>query len=88
VECVRLRPVGPAQRRGQGKSLLNLDIGLPVAELRGVIRPCLSGEAELQEVVLNAINRRGKSIKCRVSCTPLRMGSDKREGVIIMMEEV
>jgi two-component system CheB/CheR fusion protein len=72
----------------KGKSLLNLDIGLPVAELRGVIRPCLSGEAELQEVVLNAINRRGKSIKCRISCTPLRMGSDQREGVIIMMEEV
>src|SRR5262249_11966013 len=27
----------------QGKSMLNLDIGLPVAELRGAIRACLAG---------------------------------------------
>jgi two-component system CheB/CheR fusion protein len=72
----------------KGKSLLNLDIGLPVAELRGVIRPCLSGEAEHQEVVLDAVNRRGKSIKCRVSCTPLRVGQGRLEGVIIMMDEI
>ena len=73
----------------QGKGLLNLDIGLPVAELRGMVRPCLSGEAEKQEVVLDAVNRRGKPIKCRVTCTPL-LGppGSKRQGVILMMEEV
>jgi two-component system CheB/CheR fusion protein len=72
----------------QGKGLLNLDIGLPVAELRTVIRPCLAGEIDRQEVVLEAINRRGKKIKCRVTCTPLVAGSKKREGVILMMEEI
>jgi two-component system CheB/CheR fusion protein len=71
----------------QGKGLLNLDIGLPVAELRTVIRPCLAGEVDRQEVVLDAINRRGRKIKCRVTCTPLIAGSKKREGVILMMEE-
>ena len=70
-----------------GKSLLNLDIGLPVKELRDVIRPVLSGEADYKEVVLDAINRRGKSIKCRVACTPLVSGKD-RQGVIVLMDEV
>jgi len=71
----------------QGKGLLNLDIGLPVAELRTIIRPCLAGEVDRQEVLLDAVNRRGKKIKCRVTCTPLVAGSKKREGVILMMEE-
>ena len=71
----------------QGKGLLNLDIGLPVGELRTMIRPCLSGEVDRQEVVLDAINRRGKKIRCRVTCSPLVAGSKKREGVILMMEE-
>jgi two-component system CheB/CheR fusion protein len=72
----------------QGKGLLNLDIGLPVAELRGVIRPVLSGEEEKGEVILDAVNRRGKKIKCRVNCTPLLSGGKKLEGVIMLMEEV
>jgi len=71
----------------QGKGLLNLDIGLPVAELRTVIRPCLSGEVERGQVVLDAINRRGKPIRCRVHCTPLISSGGRREGVILMMEE-
>jgi two-component system CheB/CheR fusion protein len=70
-----------------GKSLLNLDIGLPVKELRDVIRPVLSGEAEHKQVVLDAVNRRGKTIKCRVACTPLFAGKE-RQGVILLMDEV
>jgi two-component system, chemotaxis family, CheB/CheR fusion protein len=41
------------------KHLLNLDIGLPVDELRAI----LNGEAEVQEVTLHATNRRGKAIR-------------------------
>jgi len=68
-------------------SLLGLDIGLPVAELRGVMKPCLSGEAEGNELTVDAVNRRGKKIRCRVSCAPLLAGG-KREGVILIMDEV
>ena len=71
----------------QGRSLLNLDIGLPVGELRNVIRPCLGGDSDQQHVVLDAVNRRGKKIKCRVTCSPLVSASKKREGVILLMEE-
>ena len=71
----------------QGKSLLNLDIGLPVAELRALMRSCLSGDAPRAEVVLDAVNRRGKTIKCRVTCSPLMSPMHKSEGVILMTEE-
>ena len=72
----------------QGKGLLNLDIGLPVKELRNVIRPCLTGDADHQEVELDAVNRRGKAIRCRVTCTPLLVPGNKRQGVILIMEEI
>jgi two-component system CheB/CheR fusion protein len=72
----------------QGKSLLNLDIGLPVHELRGMVRNCLTGESGKAEIELDAVNRRGKKINCRVTCSPLVTPAKKREGVILMMEEV
>ena len=71
----------------RGEGLLNLNIGLPVAELRSVLHSCLAGEAVRQEVVLDAVNRRGKKIKCRVTCSPLVADSNQREGVILLMEE-
>jgi len=72
----------------QGRSLLNLDIGLPVDQLRDVIRPTLSGDTDHQEIVVDAVNRRGKAIKCRITCTPLVSASKHREGAILLMEEV
>ena len=78
----------------KGRSLLNLEIGLPVEKLRGAVRPCLSGEAEYQEVELDATNRRGKAIKCRITCTPLnlrphlQLQNKERHGVVLLMEEV
>ena len=71
----------------QGKSLLGLDIGLPVAELRAALRSCLSGETEQADLVLDAINRRGKSIKCHVIVSPLLSIEKKGEGAILLMDE-
>ena len=73
----------------QNKNFLNLDIGLPVEQLRGSIRESLAKEQGDNEIVVDAINRRGKSIKCKVVCTPL-LGNTKQEinGVILSMEEV
>jgi two-component system CheB/CheR fusion protein len=72
----------------QGRSLLNLDIGLPVGELRAAIRPCLTGELDHREVTLDAINRRGKKIRCQVTCTPLTSAAKKRDGVILLIDEL
>ncbi|MGE5640064.1 MAG: PAS domain-containing protein, partial [Clostridia bacterium] len=70
------------------KSLFSLDIGLPVGELRPVMHAVVSGQADKKETTLDAVNRRGKKIRCHVACTPLVTGKKKREGVILLMDEV
>jgi two-component system CheB/CheR fusion protein len=72
----------------RGRSFLGLDIGLPVAELRPLVRACLAGEADTRELTVDATNRRGKRIRCRVVCTPLISPARKRDGVILTMDEV
>jgi two-component system, chemotaxis family, CheB/CheR fusion protein len=71
----------------KGQSLMNLDIGLPVEKLRTAIRSCLIGDGDQQEMLVDATNRRGKAIKCRVSCSPLLAHNKQRQGVILLMEE-
>ena len=78
---------GLRQVEVEGQNLLNLDIGLPVDQLKQPIRACLSGERETREIVLEARNRRGKSISCHVTCTPLVSETDGIRGVILLMEE-
>ena len=63
----------------------DLDIGLPVEQLRGMIRACKAGENDYQELTLEAIDRRGKTIDCRVICTPLKTNSTQ-QGLILLME--
>jgi two-component system CheB/CheR fusion protein len=79
---------GLRQDEVQGKSVLNLDIGLPVGELRAPMRACLHDGAEHKAIELDAVNRRGKAIRCRIACTPLLAADKRREGVILMMDEV
>jgi len=71
----------------QGQSLLNLDVGFPVEQLRPPVRAVLNGRSAFQEVVLQATNRRGKAIQCRVTCTPLAGAERDTQGVILLMEE-
>ena len=69
-----------------GKHLLNLDIGLPVERLRPLLRSCLGDDGLTQAVTLDAVNRRGRSIRCEVTCTPLS-GSEGLRGAILVMED-
>ncbi|HET7422631.1 MAG TPA: CheR family methyltransferase [Gemmatimonadales bacterium] len=71
-----------------GQHLLNLDIGLPVERLRPALKACLSGDSAIEQVVLDAVNRRGKTIRCTVTCTPLMGGKNEVRGVILLMEEI
>ncbi|GIF21658.1 two-component system CheB/CheR fusion protein [Actinoplanes tereljensis] len=68
-----------------GRHLLNLDIGLPVDRLRPLVRQTLGGDPNTDELLLEAVNRRGRPITVRVACSPL-MGSDEPAGAIIAME--
>ncbi len=72
----------------KGKNFLNLDIGLPVGELRNPIRATLLRESLDGGLTLEATNRRGKAIQCRVTITPLHDHSlNTIQGVILMMED-
>ena len=70
-----------------GQHFLNLDIGLPVEELRQPIRAALTGESPGDTVVLDATNRRGREFRCRVSIAPLLDRNREIRGVILSMEE-
>ncbi|MGH7965298.1 MAG: CheR family methyltransferase [Candidatus Binatia bacterium] len=71
----------------KGQSFLNLDTGLPVQSLKNCIRAVLAEKSGHEEVVLHATNRRGKAIRCRVICTPLRDAGKGVQGGILLMEE-
>jgi two-component system CheB/CheR fusion protein len=71
------------------RNFLNLDIGLPVEQLKGPVRACLSQEAEFLEVTLDSTNRRGKRITVKVTCTQLSgPAGGEPTGVILVMEEI
>ena len=71
----------------QGHLFFDLDIGLPLNDLLTRIRAWQTQTDDEHEIVLDAINRRGRSIRCRVLCTPLIIGN-QHEGVILLMEEL
>jgi two-component system CheB/CheR fusion protein len=72
-----------------GKNFLNLDIGLPVDQLKQPIRAILAGETEEVDRTLDATNRRGKRITCRVTLTPLSSASHAAiSGAILIVENV
>jgi two-component system CheB/CheR fusion protein len=71
----------------QGQSFMALDIGLPVEILEKPIRDCLESGPRGDEVVVDGVNRRGRPVRCKVTCTRLGDGSGPA-GVILLMEEM
>jgi two-component system CheB/CheR fusion protein len=68
----------------EGQHLLNLDIGVPVGELRGPIRQVLAGSSQ-EPVRLEGHNRRGQPVETEVSFAQLRSHLDENQGVILIM---
>jgi two-component system, chemotaxis family, CheB/CheR fusion protein len=76
---------GVRQEEVQGQHFLNLDIGLPIDQVRPALRAGMSGDNGTRSTVIQATNRRGKTVTCRVTCTPL-LDSDKTlRGVIVVV---
>jgi two-component system CheB/CheR fusion protein len=71
----------------QGKHLMNLDFGLPVAEVVQLVRAVLDDESGSQRATFAARSRRGRDFTCVVTCSPMTSGA-ARSGVIILMEEL
>jgi two-component system CheB/CheR fusion protein len=71
----------------EDQHLLALDIGLPVEKLKGQLRKTLSGDSKREEVVLDAVNRRGQAFACRVTLLPLDGAPETDGAALIMMME-
>jgi two-component system CheB/CheR fusion protein len=80
---------GVRQEEVQGRHFLNLDIGLPVDKIRPALSQAMAGpDNGNHSTRVQATNRRGKSIHCRVTCSPL-IGDDKvvRGLIVVVVEE-
>jgi two-component system CheB/CheR fusion protein len=70
-----------------GRSLFALDIGLPVDRLKEPLRDFLAGESAGRDIVLEATNRRGQPVTCRISMS--RLGQDVDQdpaGIVLLMK--
>jgi two-component system CheB/CheR fusion protein len=78
---------GLRPEEAQGTAFYNLDVGFPVGELHQQVRDILSSAGTHREVVLPATNRKGRTIRCRVSFSALRGADRSVTGAILLMEE-
>ena len=69
----------------EGKPFMTLDIGLPIDHLATAIRASLSNGDEVERVV-DATNRRGRAVRCRITVTPVK--SEPNRGVTLVVEEI
>jgi two-component system CheB/CheR fusion protein len=70
--------------------LLSLDIGLPTERLAGPLRSVLGGSSGREEAVIEAVNRRGRTIQCATTILPLTSvaaDGDGVRGAIILMQD-
>ena len=82
---------GVRQDEAVDHHLLSLDIGLPVERLAGPLRSVLGGASEREQAVLEAVNRRGRTIECATTVLPLMSPSATDgqvvRGAIVLMED-
>lgn len=70
-----------------GEHLLNLDIGLPVQELRPMIkRQLLDVHHDHEVVTLRAVNRRGREVQVQVTVSPLAEEGREASGAILLTD--
>jgi two-component system, chemotaxis family, CheB/CheR fusion protein len=72
----------------EGDHLLGLDLGLPVERLKTPLRKIMRDGQDRVELVLEATNRRGKQIECKVVALPFSVDGNEASGAILIMEEM
>jgi two-component system CheB/CheR fusion protein len=78
---------GLRSEEAQGQHFVNLDIGLPTEQLLPLVRSTLAGEDVDRQLTVDATNRRGRAIRCRVTCSQLLSPTNEVRGAIVLMEE-
>ena len=70
-----------------GQHFLNLDSGLPTEQLKGIVKAVIAGESDGAEQELQAVNRRGRTVRLRTHVTPLLSGDNQPSGALLLMEQ-
>ena len=70
-----------------GESFFSLDIGLPIKEIRTMLRAVARGKPVSDELTVDATNRRGKPVKVRVLASTMPAGR-KAGGLVMLIEEL
>ncbi|TDP95073.1 CheR family methyltransferase [Labedaea rhizosphaerae] len=78
---------GVRRDEAEGTHLFNLDIGLPVTDLRPMIRTAVTDVAYENTVMINAVNRRGRDAVIRLRCAALRGPDGTSHGALLTMED-
>ena len=71
-----------------GQHLLNIDSGLPVEQLKPLIREVINEGRTDGEIVLPAINRRGRHVQLRVVASPLSSQDDEPSGALLLLDQL
>jgi two-component system CheB/CheR fusion protein len=69
-----------------GELLTGLDIGLPMDELKPLIGHAFVDSQTTEQAVVDAVNRRGKPTKVRVSCSAFWNTGGNVDGALLLME--
>ena len=69
-----------------GLPLNSLDIGLPMDDIKPLIGNAFVELEMTSEAVIDAVTRRGRSAKVRVTCGPFRSPDGSPDGALLLME--
>jgi PAS domain-containing protein len=72
----------------EGKAFLTLDIGFPVELLGGPLRQALADNHTTEGIEVAATTRRGHTVRCRATVSPLIGQSNTTDGAIILIREL
>jgi two-component system CheB/CheR fusion protein len=81
---------GLRQDEALERHLLSLDIGLPTERLAAPLRSVLGGGSGREEALIEAVNRRGRTIQCATTIVPIASpigDGDAVHGAIILMQD-
>lgn len=79
---------GVREDEAVGRNLFSLDIGLNLSLLRERLDQAMADGAPSEPITLDAINRRGRPVRCRIRLNPLHDGQKEVTGCMIMIESI
>ena len=71
-----------------GRDVFRLDVGLDFERLREALLHAMHDGQVPAAFTLDATNRRGRPIRCRVRVNPLREGESQAAGAVVLVEEL